>query len=101
MHRLTVLATCSITFCTLLAGADSDSLVGKSGVITKGDIQVTAFLEFLSQYRGAPVIYGSSTTTFDLNVATAAVGAPELGMISAGVAALAKDYRLPSFVAGG
>jgi trimethylamine--corrinoid protein Co-methyltransferase len=46
------------------------------------------------------VIYGSSTTTFDLTYATAPVGAPELGMISAGVAALARKYLLPSYVAG-
>jgi trimethylamine--corrinoid protein Co-methyltransferase len=50
--------------------------------------------------KGAPVIYGSSTTTFDLTYATAPVGAPELGMISAGVVALARKYMLPSYVAG-
>ena len=50
--------------------------------------------------RGTPVIYGSSTTTFDLTHATAPLGAPELGMISAGVAELANFYRLPCYVAG-
>jgi len=51
--------------------------------------------------KGAPIIYGSSTTTFDLTYVTAPVGAPELGMTSAGVAALAEMYNLPSYVAGG
>jgi trimethylamine--corrinoid protein Co-methyltransferase len=51
--------------------------------------------------KGAPVIYGSSTTCMDLRMATAAVGSPELGMISAGVAQLAHYYQLPCFVAGG
>jgi trimethylamine--corrinoid protein Co-methyltransferase len=51
--------------------------------------------------KGAPMIYGSSTTTFDLTYATAPVGAPELGLISAGVAELAHYYMLPSYVAGG
>jgi len=51
--------------------------------------------------KGAPMIYGSSTTTFDLTFATAPVGAPELGMISAGVAELSHYYMLPSYVAGG
>lgn len=51
--------------------------------------------------KGAPVIYGSSTTTFDMRCMTAPVGAPELGMISAAVAALAQFYNLPSYTAGG
>lgn len=51
--------------------------------------------------RGAPFIYGSSTTLMDLRFTTASVGAPELGMLSAGVAKLAQYYQLPSFVAGG
>ncbi|WNY29118.1 Glycine betaine methyltransferase [Methanimicrococcus stummii] len=49
---------------------------------------------------GAPVYYGSSTTTFDLKMGTAPVGSPELGLISAGVSKLAKFYGLPAFVAG-
>jgi trimethylamine--corrinoid protein Co-methyltransferase len=50
--------------------------------------------------KGAPVMYGSSTTTFDLMHATAPVGSPELGICSAGVASLAQYYKLPSFGAG-
>lgn len=50
--------------------------------------------------RGAPVIYGSSSTIFDLTRLTAPVGAPELGMLSAAAAELARFYLLPSFVAG-
>ncbi|WNY29112.1 Glycine betaine methyltransferase [Methanimicrococcus stummii] len=49
---------------------------------------------------GAPVYYGSSTTTFDLKMGTAPVGSPELGLISAGVSKLAKFYGLPAYVAG-
>jgi len=50
--------------------------------------------------KGAPVLYGSSTTTFDMQYVTAPVGSPELGICSAGVAALAQYYMLPSYVAG-
>ena len=50
--------------------------------------------------KGAPIMYGSSTTTFDLRNATAPVGSPELGMFSAAVAAMAQFYLLPSYVAG-
>jgi trimethylamine--corrinoid protein Co-methyltransferase len=50
--------------------------------------------------KGCPVIYGSSTTAFDLQWATASVGTPELALISAAVPALARYYMLPSYVAG-
>lgn len=51
--------------------------------------------------RGAPVIYGSSTTAMDLKLGTASVGTPECAMISGAVARLARYYGLPSYVAGG
>lgn len=50
--------------------------------------------------KGAPFIYGSSTTTFDLYMLTAPVGSPEMALISAAVAELAKFYLLPSYVSG-
>lgn len=49
---------------------------------------------------GAPVMYGSSTTTFDMKTATATVGAPEMGMISAAVADLGHYYEVPCYVGG-
>ena len=36
----------------------------------------------------------------DLRFAAACVGSPEMALISAGVAQLAKQYRLPSYVSG-
>ena len=51
--------------------------------------------------KGAPVIYGSSTTAMDLRYGAAAVGTPECAIISASVARLARFYSLPSYVAGG
>jgi len=51
--------------------------------------------------RGAPVIYGSSTTAMDLKMALASVGTPECALISGAVARLARYYALPSYVAGG
>ena len=51
--------------------------------------------------KGAQFLYGSSTCPLDLRFATATVGSPETGMISAAVARLAKYYSLPCFVAGG
>ena len=54
-----------------------------------------------STRKGAQFVYGSSTCPLDLRMATATVGSPETGMISAAVARLAKYYSLPCFVAGG
>ena len=51
--------------------------------------------------KGAPVIYGSSTTAMDLKIAAASVGTPECAVISGAVARLARYYALPSYVAGG
>ena len=45
-------------------------------------------------------MYGSSTTAMDLKLAAASVGSPEIALISAGVAQLARRYMIPSFVAG-
>jgi trimethylamine--corrinoid protein Co-methyltransferase len=51
--------------------------------------------------KGAQFVYGDSTCPLDLRMATASVGSPETGMISAAVARLARYYSLPCFVAGG
>ncbi len=85
----------------------SMAMAGASSPITIAGTLVTHNAEVMSGIvlaqatrKGAPIIYGSSTTTFDLTYVTAPVGAPELGMISAGVAELSNFYRLPSYVAG-
>ena len=51
--------------------------------------------------RGAKFIYGSSSTAMDLRYGAAVVGTPELAMLNAGVAAMARYYKLPSWAAGG
>lgn len=86
----------------------SMAMAGATSPITLAGSLVTHNAEVLSGIvlsqltcKGAPVIYGSSTTIMDLRFATAPVGSPELGMINAGVAKLAQYYLLPSWVAGG
>jgi|SRR5665811_1877659 len=83
-------------------------MAGATGPISLGGTIVTHNAEVLSALTlaqltvaGAPVIYGSSTTTFDLWHATAPVGAPELGLVSAAVAEMSELYYLPCWVAGG
>jgi trimethylamine---corrinoid protein Co-methyltransferase len=51
--------------------------------------------------KGAPFIYGSSSCSMDLRFGTAVVGNPETALLNAGVAQIARRYRLPCQVAGG
>jgi trimethylamine--corrinoid protein Co-methyltransferase len=85
----------------------SMAMSGASSPVTLAGTLVTHNCEVLASItlaqlteRGAPSIYGSSTTAIDLRLAAASVGSPELGLLSASVAQLAQRYMLPSFVAG-
>jgi trimethylamine--corrinoid protein Co-methyltransferase len=82
-----------------LSGATSP--VTNAGTLLTHNAEVLGGIT-LSQLtrKGAPVIYGSSTTMFDLKCVTSPVGAPEMGLISAAVAKLAQYYNLPSYVSG-
>ncbi len=51
--------------------------------------------------RGAPMVYGSSTSIMDMKTTLASMGAPEMAMLSAAVAKLAQFYKMPSWVGGG
>lgn len=86
----------------------SMALAGGTTPITLAGTLVTHNAEALASIvlsqataKGAPIIYGSSTTIMDLKYTTSPVGCPDLGMINAGVAKLAQYYHLPSWVAGG
>ena len=76
--------------------------VASAGTLVTHNAEVLSGIT-LSQLtrKGAPVIYGSSTTAMDLKLAAATVGTPECALLSAAVARLARDYLLPSYVAGG
>jgi trimethylamine--corrinoid protein Co-methyltransferase len=84
-----------------MAMAGGSSPVTLAGTLVTHNAEVLAGIT-LAQLteRGAPVIYGSSTTAMDLKLAAASVGSPEIALISAAVAQLARRYLLPSFVAG-
>jgi trimethylamine--corrinoid protein Co-methyltransferase len=86
---------------TSMAMSGGSAPVTLAGTLIVHNCEVLASLT-LAQLteRGAPTIYGSSTTAMDLRLAAASVGSPELGLLSAGVAQLAQRYLLPSFVAG-
>jgi len=85
-----------------MAMAGGSSPVSLAGTLVTHNCEVLGGL-VLSQLvnKGAPIIYGSSTTVMDLRRATATVGCPELGMLSAAVVKMAQYYLLPCYVAGG
>ena len=85
----------------------SMAMAGGSSPVTMAGTLVTHNAEVLSGIvlaqlteRGCPVMYGSSTTAMDLKLAAASVGSPEIAVISAAVAQMARRYLIPSFVAG-
>ena len=85
-----------------MAMAGGSSPVHLAGTLVNHNAEILAGLTLSQLTRpGAKVIYGSSSTAMNLKAATAVVGTPELALISASVAALARYYLLPSWVAGG
>ncbi len=83
-----------------MAGASSSIHLAGTLVDHNAELLASVTLSQLTR-KGAPIMYGSSTTALDLRFAAATVGSPECAMINAGVAELARFNGLPSFVAGG
>jgi trimethylamine--corrinoid protein Co-methyltransferase len=83
-----------------MAGGTSPATLGGTLVTHNAEVLGGITLNQLTS-KGAPVIYGSSTTAMDLKLGTASVGTPECAIISGAVARLARYYALPSYVAGG
>lgn len=84
-----------------MAMAGGSSPVTLAGTLVTHNAEVLAGI-VLAQLteRGSKVLYGSSTTAMDLRLVTASVGSPECALISAGAAQIARQYRLPSYIAG-
>lgn len=91
------------TVCNILsmamAGATAPATLAGALVVHNAEILGGVTLSQLAR-KGAPVIYGSSTTAMDLRLGTASVGTPEAGLVSGAVACLAKYYKIPSYVGG-
>ncbi len=82
-----------------MAGGTSPVTIGGTLVTHNAEVLAGIVLAQLTS-KGAPNIYGSSTTMLDLVNGSAPMGAPEEGMISAAAGALAQMYRLPSWTTG-
>lgn len=83
-----------------LAGGTAPVTMAGTLIVHNSEVLAGITLSQLAK-RGSRVIYGSSTCPLDLKTTLASVGAPECGLLNAGVATLANYYQLPSFVAGG
>ena len=84
----------------VMAGASGPITLAGSLVVHNCEILGAIVLHQLTS-KGAPVLYGCSSLSFDLRLTTTPVGAPECGMLNAGAPRLAQKYMLPSFAAGG
>jgi trimethylamine--corrinoid protein Co-methyltransferase len=83
-----------------LAGGTAPVTLAGTLVVHNAEVLAGITLGQLTR-KGTPMMYGSSTCPLDLKTTIASVGAPETGMINAGVANLSNYYGLPSWVAGG
>ena len=82
-----------------MAGATTPIHLAGALVVHNAEVLSSMTLVQLAS-KGAPVVYGSSTTAMDLRYATASVGTPEATLINAAVAQMARYYSVPSWVAG-
>lgn len=91
------------TVCNILsmamAGATAPVTLAGALVVHNAEILGGITLSQLAR-KGAPVIYGSSTTAMDLRLGTASVGTPEAALVSGAVACIARYYKIPSYVGG-
>lgn len=87
--------------------ASSVPLAGSLTPVTLAGTMVCANAEILAGLvlaqlvrRGTRVLYSCVGTMMDMRHMTAAYGAPEMGMLSAAMACMARYYRLPSHCSG-
>jgi trimethylamine---corrinoid protein Co-methyltransferase len=82
-----------------MAGGSSPVTLAGTLVVHNAEVLAGITLAQLIE-RGSPVTYGTSTTAMDLRFAAASVGSPEMALIGAAAAQIARRYKLPSCIAG-
>ena len=82
-----------------LAGGSAPVTLAGTLVVHNAEVLAGITLAQLTE-RGSPVTYGTSTTAMDLRFAAASVGSPEMALIGAAAAQIARRYKLPSVIAG-
>ncbi len=84
----------------LQAGATSPATF--AGTIVQGSAESLSGLVVAQLVRtGAPVIYGAFTTVMDMATAIFSYGAPEMSLMTAAMAQMARHYNLPFFGTAG
>lgn len=89
-----------IFYSGLQAGATSPATF--AGTIVQGSAESLSGLVLAQLVRaGAPVIFGVFTTIMDMTTAIFSYGAPEMNLMTAAMAQMAKRYNLPFFGTAG
>jgi trimethylamine--corrinoid protein Co-methyltransferase len=83
-----------------LPGATATATIAGTLIQHNAEVLSAIMLAQLAN-KGTPCTYASCTTMMDLRFMTPAVGAPEYGIIGAGLTKLAQYYKLPCWVGGG
>lgn len=89
-----------LIFTMPLAGATSAVTLAGTLVSTNAEILSNIVLAQIAG-KGTPCTYGSAATIMDLTQVDVSLGAPELTLLSAAAAQMARYYELPSFICGG
>ena len=100
---LMALANCgqpSIITSVIMAGLSGP--VNLAGALALQNAEILAGLTLTQLVRaGTPVVYGSASAPVDMKTGALAIGAPELSIIIAATAQMARFYNLPSRCGGG
>ena len=83
-----------------LAGATAP--VTLAGLLTQTNAEIISGIILAQLFNpGAPVFFGTVSTVMDMRSGNAALGSIETGVITAGIAQLARHYNIPSRALGG
>lgn len=88
--------------CAPEAIAGTTAPVTLAGLVAQENAAVLAHITLAQVFRpGAPVLYGTVSTTANMRYGTVTLGSPETGLISAASAQMARYYGLPIRSVGG
>ena len=88
--------------CAPEAIAGTTAPVTLAGLVVQENAAILAHITLAQIFRpGAPVMYGTVSTTANMHYGTVALGSPETGLITAASAQMARYYRLPIRSVGG
>jgi len=82
--------------------AGSSAPVTLAGLVTQTNAEILGSIVLSQIYNpGAPIFYGTVSHITDMRTGNSAMGSPEMGLITAGIAQLARYYNIPSRGPGG